>query len=57
MIQNFIKNENGAMSIEAAIITAVLVGCAILFRKQLSSLWEAVAEKNEDMAERIRNGG
>ncbi|MBQ7264489.1 MAG: hypothetical protein IJS61_00135 [Firmicutes bacterium] len=41
----FFTNEEGAASIEIAIITVTLVTLAILFRKQLLSLAKAVANK------------
>lgn len=41
----FLKNEDGAQSIEIAIITVTLVALALVFKKQLLSLAKAIAEK------------
>lgn len=55
MITQFLRDESGAMSIEAAIITAAFVALAIIFRKQLAKLWgkasEAMSEMEENMGE------
>ena len=44
-IYNFLYSEDGAASIEMAIISVVLVSIAIAFRKQLKSLAIAIADK------------
>jgi len=44
MIKRFYEDDSGAMTMEAAIITATLVALAIIFRKQLSSLWNSAAD-------------
>ena len=46
-ISDFIYEETGAMTLEAAIITATLVALALVFRKQLASLWNEIYDKNE----------
>jgi Flp pilus assembly pilin Flp len=53
-IQAFMSNEDGAMSIEAAIITAALVALAIVFKKQLSRLWNTVAGEMSSMEQKIK---
>lgn len=44
-MREFMFDERGAASIEVAIITVALVACALVFKKQLLSLAQAVAEK------------
>lgn len=53
MIRDFIIEENGAMTIEAAIITAALVALAIIFRKQLSDLWDSAGGEMAEMESKI----
>lgn len=56
MIKDFFDNESGAMSLEAAIITAALVALAIAFRTQLKSMWGVTKQKMADMENEIKNG-
>lgn len=53
MIKRFYEDDSGAMTMEAAIITATLVALAIIFRKQLSKLWDAAAEEMAEMEDNI----
>lgn len=55
LINDFVEDETGAMTIEAAIITAILVALAIAFRKQITKLWQAMKDKMIDMEGKIRN--
>lgn len=55
MLKKFFYDETGAMTLEAAIITAALVALAIVFRKQLSKLWDTTATEMHDMEEQIEN--
>lgn len=54
MLNRFLTEEQGGMSIEAAIITAALVALAITFRKQLGKLWDAAGGKMKDMEKEIK---
>lgn len=53
MLKNFIYEEDGMGTIEIAILIAALVALAIIFRKQLSSIWDSAAgamnEQKSDM--------
>ena len=53
MIARFIYEEEGAMSLEAAIIVATLVALAIVLRKQLAKLWDKVGGKMADMENEV----
>lgn len=53
-ITGFIFDEEGSFSIEVAIIVAILVGCAIVFRKRLSDVWKAVDEKNQKIISKLK---
>ena len=44
-MREFIFDERGAASIEVAIVTAVLVAIALLFKEQLLEMAKAIAEK------------
>ncbi|MBQ7264490.1 MAG: hypothetical protein IJS61_00140 [Firmicutes bacterium] len=53
MVREFINDENGLATIEVAILTAILVALAILFRKQLSGLWNKTADEMQNMEDKI----
>lgn len=44
VFKDFIYEEEGMGTIEIAILIAALVALAIIFRKQLSSLWNSAAD-------------
>lgn len=54
ILKDFWEEESGAMSIEAAIIVAVLVALAIVFKKQIAALWTEVATKMAEQTEKIK---
>lgn len=54
MIGAFLKDENGGMSLEAAIITATFVALAIVLRKQLKKIWDTVAEEMAESERKIK---
>jgi len=44
-IKSFIKDEDGMSTVEVVIIIAVLVGVALIFRKQIFEFIQNVAKK------------
>ncbi len=42
MIQ-FIKEEDGISTIEIGVILAVMIALAVVFRKQLTNIWDKIA--------------
>lgn len=55
-IYSFINDETGAMTLEAAIITAALVALALVFRKQLGQMWSGISDKNDEYIQKIKEG-
>ena len=53
MLARFFYEEEGAMSLEAAIIVATLVALAIVFRKQLIKLWDKTGGEMAEMEQEI----
>lgn len=47
-LKSFIYEEDGMGTIEIAIIIAALVALAIVFKKQLASLWDNIASGLSD---------
>lgn len=45
MLNEFLYDENGAVSLELAIITVALVALALIFKKQIISLTKTIADK------------
>ncbi|MBQ7264491.1 MAG: hypothetical protein IJS61_00145 [Firmicutes bacterium] len=56
MFKSFIYEEDGMGTIEIAILIAVLVALAIVFRKQLASLWNSISGKNEQVVNNAYQG-
>ncbi len=44
ILKRFIQEEDGLSTIEISIILSVLIALGIVFRQQLSSLWNTVGE-------------
>lgn len=44
IFKNFILEEDGLSTIEISIILSVLIALGIVFRQQLSSLWNTIAK-------------
>ena len=53
MLKMFMREETGAVSIEAAIVTAVFVALAIIFKDQLVEMWAAISGKNDEIIEKL----
>ncbi|MDP4094487.1 MAG: Flp1 family type IVb pilin [Bacillota bacterium] len=45
MVKSFIKEEDGLGTVEIVIIIAILVGLALIFRKQIYSLVKQIFDK------------
>lgn len=54
MFRDFMLEENGGMTLEAAIITATLVALAIIFKKQLGKLWDTAGKEMKKMEDEIK---
>lgn len=54
ILKDFWEEESGAMSIEAAIIVAVLVALAIIFKKQIADMWKGVSAIMTEQTEKIK---
>ena len=52
-ICKFLRDENGLGTVEIVIITAVLVGLALLFREQILKLLNTIMGKTFESAESI----
>ena len=55
MFEEFLLEEDGAQTLEIAIITATLLAIVIVFRKQIMSLWNKEATEMEKMEESIES--
>ena len=55
MFSEFLREEDGLATLEVAIVTAVLLAIAIVFRKQIVSLWNTEAKEMEKMEEKIKD--
>ena len=55
MFSEFFHEEDGLATLEVAIVTAVLLAIAIVFRKQLMSLWNTEATEMEKMEKKIKD--
>ena len=44
ILKSFIKEEDGLSTIEISIILSVLIALGVIFRQQLTSLWNTVVE-------------
>jgi Flp pilus assembly pilin Flp len=53
-VKKFFCSEDGAMTLEAAIITAALVALALVFRNQLGKMWKAISGKNKDYIDKLK---
>lgn len=56
MLNRFLKEETGAVTIEVAIIVAILVGLALAYKSKLADLWDATSDGMDTMEDKIRNG-
>lgn len=53
MIREFWENEDGMGVVEVVLITIVLVGLVVIFKKQITSLVNTILSKMSSQAEKI----
>lgn len=53
MIRGFWENEDGMGVVEVVLITIVLVGLVVIFKKQITSLVNTILSKMSSQAEKI----
>ena len=51
----FLYEEDGAYTLEVAIITAAIIALALAFRKQLGAMWKKISDTNKDYINKIKN--